>query len=68
MPQLDQVVGDDLSVQQSWDPTVFGEAMDPEIADALSTFIREGKEDDAAFGALARRLEREEKYKPWITR
>ncbi|WP_261166562.1 penicillin-binding protein 2 [Microbacterium sp. Marseille-Q6965] len=48
---VDQVVGDDLSVQQSWDPTVFGEAMDPDIAEAMTEMMVRNVSDGAASNA-----------------
>jgi len=48
---VDDVIGEDLSVQQSWDPTQFGQAVDAEVAEAIRDMMVSSVSDGAATGA-----------------
>lgn len=48
---IDQVVGVDLSVQQSFEPDALGEALDADVADLLRSMMVANVQDGAASGA-----------------
>lgn len=48
---VDDVIGEDLSVQQSWDPTQFGQAIDADVAAAITDAMVSSVSNGAASGA-----------------
>ncbi|MCD1269332.1 penicillin-binding protein 2 [Microbacterium sp. MEC084] len=48
---VDEIVGNDLSVQQSFQPSEFGEAVDGEVADLLTSMMVANVQDGVASGA-----------------
>ncbi|MFE1664709.1 peptidoglycan D,D-transpeptidase FtsI family protein [Microbacterium sp. P02] len=48
---VDQVIAPDLSVQQTFDDTEFGQALDPELAQQMATMMVANVNDGAASGA-----------------
>ncbi|MGW9113131.1 peptidoglycan D,D-transpeptidase FtsI family protein [Microbacterium sp. NPDC055683] len=48
---VDDVIGSDLSVQQTYDPTQFGTALDADLADALTEAMTASVQDGAATNA-----------------
>lgn len=48
---VDEVIGEDLSVQQQFEPTEFGQAVDPEIADRIVAMMTRNVSDGAASNA-----------------
>ncbi|WOF23102.1 penicillin-binding protein 2 [Microbacterium betulae] len=48
---VDDVIGPDLSVQETYDPTAFGEALDADLADALTEAMTASVQDGAATNA-----------------